>query len=150
MAKIDMRENPCRACIFLALELGMALLIGRMLNAFVPELILPPLDIPAMTLLSLIALLLDMLIPKAVMGRGAYVLLFGCTCFGVLPWAAGMVAGWAALRYAVVGGAVFAVTRFFLCSAQERVSSGGGGRCAMLINALIIFLLSQGFSGMLQ
>lgn len=85
MAKMGMPENSFRACIFLALELGAALLIGRVLNAFVPELILPLLDIPAMTLLSLTALLLDMLIPKVIMEGSVYVLLFGCACFGILP-----------------------------------------------------------------
>lgn len=150
MAKMGMPENSFRACIFLALELGAALLIGRVLNAFVPELILPLLDIPAMTLLSLTALLLDMLIPKVIMEGSVYVLLFGCACFGILPWVAGMTAGWAALRYAVAGGAVFALTHFILRSAQERISSGGGGKCALLLNALILFLISLGFTGMLK
>lgn len=148
--KMEMKENPSRACIFLALELGTVLLIGRVLNVLIPEMILPLLDIPAMTLLSLIALLLDMLLPSASLRNGAHVFLLSCACFGILPWTAGMMTGWVALRYAVAGGAVFVITHFFLLAAQERISSGKGGKRALLLNALIIFLCAQGFAGMLK
>lgn len=54
-----------------------------------------------------------------------------------------------ALQYGWIGGIVFAVTGFLFVSLKERISILRYRRLAASMNAVLLFLAAQGFSGIL-
>lgn len=133
----------------LVILLGILLLLWNVLRVFDPAAILPGLDIPAMALLSLISLLAEYFIEPdaACSGFGGAALAF--LSFALLPWASGMVRFGDALQYGWIGGIVFAVAGFLFASLKERISILRYRRLAASVNAALLFLATQGFSGIL-
>ena len=117
------------------------------LRAFAPQIILPIFDIPTLTAISLAALVLDhYLAPNA---KRCYVCipLFAALSFGILPFAAGMVAVKYLLGLALTGAVVFTVCTFVFTSIQDRLSSGPAAKLAPIMSALGIWLAVQAFAG---
>ena len=116
------------------------------LRAFVPQIILPIFDIPTLTAISLAALVLDhYLAPNA---KRCYVCipLFAALSFGILPFAAGMVAVKYLLGLALTGAVVFTVCTFVFTSIQDRLSSGPAAKLAPIMSAFGIWLAVQAFA----
>ena len=112
-----------------------------------PQLILMQFDIVSITGISLAALVLDhYLAPNA---KRCYVCipLFAALSFGILPWAAGMVAVKYLLGLALTGAVVFTVCTFVFTSIQDRLSSGPAARLAPIMSAFGIWLAVQAFAG---
>ena len=117
------------------------------LRAFVPQIILPVFDIPTLTAISLTALVLDhYLAPNA---KRCYICipLFAALSFGILPWAAGLVAVKYLLGLALTGAVVFTVCTFVFTSIQDRLSSGPAAKLAPIMSAFGIWLAVQAFAG---
>ena len=117
------------------------------LRTFAPQIILPVFDIPTLTAISLAALVLDhYLAPNA---KRCYICipLFAALSFGILPFAAGMVAVKYLLGLALTGAVVFTVCTFVFTSIQDRLSSGPAARLAPIMSALGIWLAVQAFAG---
>ena len=117
------------------------------LRTFAPQLILPVFDIPTLTAISLVALVLDhYLAPNA---KRCYICIpvFAALSFGLLPFAAGMVAVKYLLGLALTGAVVFTVCTFVFTSIQDRLSSGPAARLAPIMSALGIWLAVQAFAG---
>ena len=117
------------------------------LRAFAPQIILPIFDIPTLTAISLVALVLDhYLAPNA---KRCYICipLFAALSFGILPWAAGMVAVKYLLGLALTGAVVFTVCTFVFTSIQDRLSSGPAAKLAPIMSAFGIWLAVQAFAG---
>ena len=117
------------------------------LRAFAPQIILPIFDIPTLTAISLVALVLDhYLAPNA---KRCYICipLFAALSFGILPFAVGMVAGKYILGLAISGAVVFTLCTFVFSSIQDRLSSGPAARLAPIMSALGIWLAVQAFAG---
>ena len=117
------------------------------LRAFAPQIILPIFDIPTLTAISLAALVLDhYLAPNA---KRCYVCipLFAALSFGILPFAAGMVAVKYLLGLALTGAVVFTVCTFVFTSIQDRLSSGPAAKLAPIMSAFGIWLAVQAFAG---
>ena len=112
-----------------------------------PPLILMQFDIVSITGISLAALVLDhYLAPNA---KRCYVCipLFAALSFGILPFAAGMVAVKYLLGLALTGAVVFTVCTFVFTSIQDRLSSGPAARLAPIMSAFGIWLAVQAFAG---
>ena len=112
-----------------------------------PQLILMQFDIVSITGISLAALVLDhYLAPNA---KRCYVCipLFAALSFGILPFAAGMVAVKYLLGLALTGAAVFTVCTFVFTSIQDRLSSGPAAKLAPIMSAFGIWLAVQAFAG---
>ena len=117
------------------------------LRTFAPQIILPIFDIPTLTAISLAALVLDhYLAPNA---KRCYVCipLFAALSFGILPFAAGMVAVKYLLGLALTGAVVFTLCTFVFTSIQDRLSSGPAAKLAPVMSALGIWLAVQAFAG---
>ena len=135
--------------ILLAGVLGIALLIAVAVRTFAPNVIIPALDIPNLTLISLVALVLDYyLAPKA---KRCYLCmaLYALLTFGLFPWAAAFVAPMQAVKLALVGMVVFLATAWMFTSIRDRLSSGPKARAAAVVSAFGIYLAVQGFATML-
>ena len=117
------------------------------LRTVCPQLILMQFDIVSISGISLAALVLDhYLAPNA---KRCYVCipLFAALSFGILPFAAGMVAVKYLLGLALTGAVVFTVCTFVFTSIQDRLSSGPAAKLAPIMSAFGIWLAVQAFAG---
>ena len=131
----------------LALVFGVALLIAQFVRAFAPNIILPVFDIPTLTAISLVALVLDHYLAKGAKRCYICVPVFAALSFGILPFAAGMVAVKYILGLALSGAVIFTVCTFVYTSIQDRLSSGPAAKLAPAMSALGIWLAVQAFAG---
>lgn len=128
---------------------GAGLLAAVLVRTFQPAAILPELSIPNLTLVSLVALLLDhFLAPNA---PRCYICIpvFSLLTFLVLPWASGLVGGMALVKLAVGGCGVFTAVTWLFSSMVDRMSSGHDSRAAAVASALGLYLAVQAFGGIL-
>lgn len=134
---------------FLAAIFGLYLLVAILVRTFAPQIILPKANIPNLTLISLIALVLDhYLVPGA---KRCYICIpvFSALTFGLLPYAAAFVAPMEALKLAIVGAVVFTVTTWLFSTIQERLSSGPAAKASAFFSAVSLYMASQCFIGMI-
>ena len=131
----------------LAVVLGLALLASVLVSTFLPAAVLPHLDSPAMTLVSLTALLAEYCLTPGAKRRYPMIFLFSALTFGLLPPAAGMTG--TVWKTALTGGIVFTTVTGLFTATVSRISSGVSAKAAPVIGALGIFLAAQGFAGMI-
>ena len=117
------------------------------LRTFAPQIILPVFDIPTLTAISLAALVLDHYLARGAKRCYVCIPLFAALSFGILPWAAGMVAVKYLLGLAISGAVIFTITTFVFTSIQDRLSSGPAAKLAPVMSALGIWLAVQAFAG---
>ena len=144
-----MKNNRYFLYTLLAAVVFAALTIALVLRVIMPAAIIPPLNIPNMVVLSVIALLLEHFLAKG--NERCYVCaaVFGAAIFGVLPLMAGFACVHDFWKLGLVGGAVFTITTFLFTSASKRISTGPKAACAVVVTAIGICLAAQGFAGML-
>ena len=123
------------------------LAVMAVLRAFSPQIILPIFDIPTVTAISLVALVLDHYLARGAKRCWICIPIFAALSFGILPFAAGMVALSSTLGLALTGAAIFTVCTFVFSSVQDRLSSGPAARLAPIMSALGIWLAVQAFAG---
>ena len=136
--------NTLLACV-----LGACLLVCVLIRTFAPRMILPQLDIPAMTLISLAALLLDHYLAAGAKRCYICIPVFAAITFGVLPFAACFVGAGEALKLAVLGAVVFTCVTWLFSSMMDRLSSGPAAKLAPVLSALGLYLAVQCFMGIL-
>ena len=127
--------------------LAVVLMAMMLLRAFAPNIILPVFDIPTLTAISLVALVLDHYLAKGAKRCYICVPVFAALSFGILPFAAGMVAVKYILGLALSGAVIFTVCTFVYTSIQDRLSSGPAAKAAPIMSALGIWLAVQAFAG---
>ena len=127
--------------------LAVVLMAMMLLRAFAPNIILPVFDIPTLTAISLVALVLDHYLAKGAKSCYICVPVFAALSFGILPFAAGMVAVKYILGLALSGAVIFTVCTFVYTSIQDRLSSGPAAKLAPAMSALGIWLAVQAFAG---
>ena len=123
------------------------LAVMAVLRAFSPQIILPIFDIPTVTAISLVALVLDHYLARDAKRCWICISVFAALSFGILPFAAGMVALSNVLGLALTGAAIFTACTFVFTSVQDRLSSGPAARLAPIMSALGIWLAVQAFAG---
>ncbi len=123
------------------------LLVMVILRTVNPNLILPIFDIPTITGISLIALVLDHYLAPGAKRCWVCVPLFAALSFGVLPLVALLVDVGSVLGLMVSGAVIFTLTAFVFTSVQDRLSSGPAARLAPVMSALGIWLAVQAFAG---
>ena len=112
-----------------------------------PQLILMQFDIVSITGISLAALVLDHYLAPNAKRCWICIPIFAALSFGILPFAAGMVAVKYLLGLALTGAVVFTVCTFVFTSIQDRLSSGPAAKLAPIMSAFGIWLAVQAFAG---
>lgn len=125
-----------------------ACLACMLVDVLAPAVILPRLDIVNMALLSLIALVLEHFIAPGAKRCWICIPLFAAIAFGLLPYAAGLIAATEIWKSALLGAAVFTALAWLYTSAIDRMTSGKKSRRTVIITALMFYLAIQGFAGM--
>lgn len=131
----------------LAGVLGVFLLACVVARAVCPAIILPELDIPMLTLLSLVALVLEHYLVKDAKRCYICIPLFSAATFGLLPFAAYMATASEALKLGVLGCVVFTVTTALFTSIQDRLSSGPAAKASAFFSAVSLYMAAQCFAG---
>ena len=144
-----MRRSPYFVHAVLVLLFGAALLGMVVVRAFLPDAIFPKPDIPAMALLSLLALLVDHYFAPDAPRRYGRSALFAALAFSLLPWVCGFVTLGEAVRLGVIGGAVFTAVLWLFTSLQQRLAVSDASPAAPMVCALGLSLAFQGFLGIL-
>ena len=127
--------------------LAAVLAVMVVLRAVSPQLILMQFDIVSITGISLAALVLDHYLAKGAKRCYICIPVFAALSFGILPFAAGMVALKDILGLALTGAAIFTLCTFAFTSIQDRLSSGPAARLAPIMSAFGIWLAVQAFAG---
>ena len=144
-----MKNNKFLLPVMLSAVRFVALLAGMLVKVFQPAAILPPLNIPNMVLLSVVALLVEYFLAGSNPRCYLCVAAFGVAAFGLLPLMAGFACFHDFWKFGLVGGAVFAVTTFLFTSATQRLQSGPKAPAALVLTGLGIYLAAQCFAGIL-
>lgn len=131
----------------LPVVLGIYLLMTVVVRTFWPRMILPLLDIPMLTVISLVALLIDhYLAPDA---ERCYICIpvFAAVTFGLLGFGAYLGIA-AAAELAVKGCIVFTAATWLFTSMVDRLSTGPAAKAAPFVSAMSLYLAVQCFLGM--
>ena len=143
-------KNSYRLNTFLAVVTGLVSLVMMLYRTFSPAAILPPLDILMLSGISLAALVLEHYLGGTAKKRHWLgMAVFSALTFALLPLAAGLLSGIAALKFAAVGCAVFLALAFLFTSVCDRLATGNASPVAPLLSAGILFLAVQAFASML-
>ena len=132
----------------LAVTLGVALVVCRVIRTCVPFGVLPQLDIPNMVLISGVALLADHYFGGA-KKADLWTLALAAATFGILPLAAGFAQLNETWKLAPVGGLVFWATAWLFETIRDRLSTGPVAKAAPALSVLGLYLAAQCFSGMI-
>ena len=109
-----MKNNKFLLHMILAAVLFVALTIGLLVRVWLPAAIIPPLNIPNMVALSVIALLLEHFLTKGNPRCYICIPVFGALCFGILPLMAGFACQHTFWKFGLVGAVVVTATTFLL------------------------------------
>jgi hypothetical protein len=142
-----MKNKTYTLSTLLVAVLTAVLAVMVILRAVSPQLILMQFDMVSITAISLAALLLDHYLAPGARRCWICIPLFAVLSFGILPFAAGMIA----LRHipglALTGCVIFTLCTFVFTSVQDRLSTGPAARFAPIMSALGIWLAVQAFAG---
>lgn len=144
-----MKNQPYLINALLAALLAAILLIVLVIRTVIPNAVIPPLNIPNIVLISLIALLIAHYINNKATPNILILTLFSALTFGLLPFAAGMATLAQSASFACIGGIVFGITSWLFRMIQDRLSSGPTAKLAPIMSAIGLYLASQCFIGIL-
>lgn len=144
-----MKENKYFLNTALAVVFGVVLLAAVLVRTFAPVIIIPKLSIPNIVLISLIALLADHYLVGNMKRCYICIPIFAVVTFGLLPFAACFVNLLDAVKYGIVGGAVFTAVTWLFTAMLDRLSTGPAAKAAPVLSALGLYLASQCFMGMI-
>lgn len=128
-----------------AVVLGAGLLTGMVWRAFVPNVVLPSLDIPAIAALSLIALLIEYFAAGAQKRNWLTILELTVITVVLLPWAAGFAGE--GIRLTVCGTVTLLVVTWLFDMAVSRLEATVDCKGAAVPAAFVLYLACQCFSG---
>lgn len=144
-----MKNNKFFLHVVLTVVLLVALGAALLVRVWMPAAVIPPLNIPNMVLLSVIALLIEYFIARNNPRCYWFTALFAIVSFGVLPLMAGFACVHDFWKYGLIGGCVFTVVTFLFTSAAQRLQTGPKAPAAMILTCAGIYLAAQGFAGIL-
>ena len=142
-----MKNNQYFLNTLLAIVLFVVCTIALLVRVWLPEAIIPELNIPNMVAISVIALLIEYFLVGGNPRCYICIPVFAMLSFGILPLMAGFACQHDFWKYGLVGGVVFTITTFLFTSAQDRLLTGPKAKAAIVITALGIYLASQCFTG---
>ena len=132
--------------VLLAVVLCAGLLVGMILKAVQPNVVLADLEIPSMAALVLIALLIEYFTKGTQKRNWALQIVLAAITFAVLPLVAGL--GVSVVKSAIAGAAVFGILTWIFDFAADRIDVTTDCKYAMVPTAFVMYLACQCFMGM--
>ena len=133
----------------LTVVLFIAALVMILVRTFAPQIILPEPDVPNLSMVCLITLVIDCCAAPGAKRCYICIPVFSALSFGLLSWAAGLAAPVDALLLAVAGGGLFTALTWVFTSMIDRISSGPAAKAAPVVSALGLYLAIQCLMGMI-
>ena len=140
-----MRNSKYFLNTILTVLVGIGLATAILVRTFAPVVILPKMSIPALVLISVLALVVDHYVaPKA---ERCYICVsvFSAVTFGVLPFIAGFITPVGGMIYFFGGSAVFTACTWLFSLMVDRLPSGPAAKLAPLLSGVGLYLASQCF-----
>ena len=109
----------------------------------VPAVILPPVDLPLILAVCLMALLLEHLMGREPQRHRVVMAVLAAVAFGLFPLCTGLFGWTEALGLAVKGGLTAWVTALLYDSVMERYAGEGASGAEPVLTALLLFLAGQ-------
>lgn len=134
---------------FLALVVGLTILLMFISKTFLPGAMLLQLSMPNIAGICLIALLLNHYLGSKETGNILLNALLGGIILGIIPVAGGVTIGMGALKLAIVGGVEYAVLSWLFSSMINRMESTISTKLAPVPTAFVLFLACQGLANIL-
>lgn len=145
----DMKKKSCLINVALTGVLGVYLLVCVLVKSLFPGVILPELDIPHITLISLVTLLTAYYFTPDSKWNYSLIFVFSAVSYALLPAAAGITGPGEWWKLALAGGVLFTGTAWIFDSVAGRISSGNGSKVSVVITSVGILLAVQCFSGII-
>ena len=123
--------------------------VYMVLKLLQPAAILPPLNIPNMVLICLVALLAEYYLAPGNPRCYICIPVFSALAFGLLPLMAGFACRHTFWKFGLVGGAVCTVTVWLFTSMADRLLSGPKAKAAAVLSAFGLYLAAQCFAGII-
>ena len=133
----------------LTVVIFLAALAMVLVRTFMPQIILPEPDIPNLTIVSLLALIIDHYAAPGAKRCYICIPVFSALSFGLLGWAAGLVSPLDALLLGISGGVLFTAITWVFTSMVDRISSGPAAKAAPVVSAAGLYLAIQCLMGMI-
>ena len=141
-----MKKNTMMVNTLLAVVLGAGLLVGMVWRTYMPYVVLPELDVNAMAVITLIALLMEYYIVGEQKRTWALQIVLASITFGGVALAAGL--PYVGVKTFLAGGVVFGVVTFLFDSMVQRLEVTTDNKYAVIPTAFVLYLACQCFMGM--
>ena len=141
-----MKNNKYLLSAVLVLTIAVSLLALLLINAFFPMVTLPKFTVANLSIVSLIALVVNYYLTEEE-NNHLIVIAFAFIAFGLLPFVSGFVSLVDALLLAVKGTITFTAMMFVFSSIQNRLSSNGKNWFAPAMTAIMLYLAIQCLMG---
>ncbi len=126
-----------------------AMAVCMVVKVVQPAAVLPPLNIPNMVLLCLVALVAEYYLAGGNPRCYICIPVFSALAFGLLPLMAGFACVHTFWKLGMVGGAACTVTTWLFTSMTDRLLSGPQAKAAAVLSAFGLFLAAQCFTGII-
>lgn len=144
-----MKNNKYLLNTILTAVVFAAMAAKMILRVIQPAAVLPPLNIPNMAALILIALLIEHYLAPGNDRCYFCISIFGALTFGLLPMLAGFACQHTFWKIGLVGGVVTTVIVWLFTSMTDRLVSGPKAKAAAAMSAFGLYLAAQCFAGMI-
>ena len=144
-----MKNNKYFFNTLLVAVLFVVMAVYMTLRLIQPAAVLPPINIPNIVLVCLVALLIEYYLAPGNPRCYICIPLMSALTFGILPLVAGFVCQHSFWKLGLVGGAVCTATVWLFSSMADRLLSGPKAKAAAFLSALGLYLAAQCFTGIL-
>jgi hypothetical protein len=144
-----MKNNKYFFNTLLTAALFAVLAVFMVIRLIQPAAVLPPLNIPNMVLVCLVALLIEYYVAPGNPRCYICIPVMSALTFGILPLMAGFACQHTFWKFGLVGGLVSTVTVWLFSSMADRMLSGPKAKAAAVLSAFGLYLAAQCFTGII-
>ena len=144
-----MKNNKYFFNTILTAVLFAVLAVFMVIRLIQPAAVLPPLNIPNMVLVCLVALLIEYYVAPGNPRCYICIPVMSALTFGILPLMAGFACQHTFWKFGLVGGLVSTVTVWLFSSMADRMLSGPKAKAAAVLSAFGLYLAAQCFTGII-
>ena len=144
-----MKNNKYFFNTLLVAVLFVVMAVYMTLRLIQPAAVLPPINIPNIVLVCLVALLIEYYLAPGNPRCYICIPLMSALTFGIMPLVAGFACQHSFWKLGLVGGAVCTATVWLFSSMADRLLSGPKAKAAAFLSALGLYLAAQCFTGIL-
>ena len=144
-----MKNNKYFFNTLLTAALFAVLAVFMVIRLIQPAAVLPPLNIPNMVLVCLVALMIEYYVAPGNPRCYICIPVMSALTFGILPLMAGFACQHTFWKFGLVGGLVSTVTVWLFSSMADRMLSGPKAKAAAVLSAFGLYLAAQCFTGII-